>query len=205
MTKVKLKRIEEYNKSPKQCARCAKIIEYERRADAHCSLKCGRRSARAIAHAKAIAQNGGYASGRKRAVTDEDFALNQHLSGYKTSAKNRGLCFDLTRDQFKVLVESDCWFCGASPAPTWKHSKLKAPPRFNGVDRLDNEKGYTVGNSVSCCGPCNRAKHTMGLQEFIDRAVRITKRHGTNSPAQCFLRTAKGGVVAESDDALGAK
>ncbi len=36
----------------------------------------------------------------------------------------------------------------------------------NGVDRLDNAKGYTLENSVPCCKHCNIAKRSMTVDEF---------------------------------------
>lgn len=180
VTKAKADRITKYGAAPKRCQRCDKCIPYERRADTYCCVKCARNSDEAKAHARSIAVAGGLASGRKRQVADEDYAINMRLSSYKSAAKRRGFSFELTRDEFIFLISSPCWFCGSDPAPTWRHPKLQAAPHFNGVDRLVNKEGYTAANSVSCCGPCNRAKHTQGLQEFIDRAVRIAKRHGTD-------------------------
>lgn len=40
--------------------------------------------------------------------------------------------------------------------------------KYNGLDRLDNSKGYTEENCVPCCAICNRAKNSMGYNEFIE-------------------------------------
>jgi hypothetical protein len=44
------------------------------------------------------------------------------------------------------------------------------PPRggFNGIDRVDNSKGYILGNCVPCCSWCNRAKADGTLAKFMD-------------------------------------
>ena len=39
--------------------------------------------------------------------------------------------------------------------------------KCNGVDRVDNTKGYSVDNSVPCCKFCNTAKHTMSEGDFF--------------------------------------
>ena len=37
---------------------------------------------------------------------------------------------------------------------------------YNGIDRIDNNKGYTIDNIVPCCAKCNYAKGKLTLQEF---------------------------------------
>jgi hypothetical protein len=37
---------------------------------------------------------------------------------------------------------------------------------YNGIDRINNEEGYTSNNTVSCCFTCNRMKGTMSSEEF---------------------------------------
>lgn len=175
----KAERIAAYEQSPSRCRRCAKPIPYERRTDAHCSVSCARRNERAIIQAQAIALAGGLANGKKRraAVTDEDFSINVRLSAYRGMARRRGCVFELSRDQFAALVRGACWYCGGSPLPTWRKASRPGCPPLNGIDRIDNSKGYTLENSVPCCGPCNRAKHTMNHEEFISMAKRIAARH----------------------------
>ena len=43
----------------------------------------------------------------------------------------------------------------------------------NGIDRIDNNLGYTVQNSISCCKKCNYAKHKMSYDEFIELVTNI--------------------------------
>jgi hypothetical protein len=38
---------------------------------------------------------------------------------------------------------------------------------YNGLDRVDNTKGYIISNIVSCCGQCNRAKGILSQEEFL--------------------------------------
>jgi hypothetical protein len=176
---ARLERIAEYEKHPARCKRCGKVIPYDRRADAHCSVSCARRNERAIEHAKSIAKLGGDANGRKRRalVTDSDFAINVRLSTYRGAARKRGFVFELSRDQFVKIILEDCWYCGRPPQTTWRKTKRESAPNLNGIDRVDNAKGYTVENSVPCCGPCNRAKHTLGCEEFVALAKLIAARH----------------------------
>lgn len=128
-------------------------------------------------HARRQARAAGLASGRARAVTDETFAISRLLAAYRDCARRRVMPFDLTRDEFEHIVRSDCWYCGGPPQPMWKHPRRKSAPRLNGVDRCDNNLGYHPANVVPCCGRCNKAKHTMRWDEFLQLARQIANRH----------------------------
>jgi hypothetical protein len=39
---------------------------------------------------------------------------------------------------------------------------------YNGLDRVNNSKGYTRTNVVPCCIICNNAKRTLSLSEFLE-------------------------------------
>lgn len=48
--------------------------------------------------------------------------------------------------------------------------------RYNGIDRTDNDKGYTTDNCVSCCGKCNSLKGTLSQGEFRQLVTSIYER-----------------------------
>ena len=56
---------------------------------------------------------------------------------------------------------------------------------YNGVDRVDNDKGYIRDNIVSCCSDCNRSKGVLSKKDFITLARKITdhqeQREGNTS------------------------
>lgn len=89
------------------------------------------------------------------------------FNDYKASAKNRGYSFRLSKKQFLSLVSANCSYCNANPSPRYEKQvahKLLA----NGIDRIDNGKGYVLTNCVTCCFDCNRAKGNMSKKEFLD-------------------------------------
>lgn len=45
-----------------------------------------------------------------------------------------------------------------------------------GIDRLDNNKGYSPNNVVTCCFQCNRAKNNKDAKDFINWAIKIAQR-----------------------------
>ena len=103
---------------------------------------------------------------------------SQMESLYRTiagKAKSRGLDFDIDLAAFGVLVTSCCHYCGDPPSNTFSKSRVNPPMLYNGLDRVDNNKGYCVGNVVPCCAHCNRAKNNSTLIEFYDQ---VSKIHG---------------------------
>lgn len=83
----------------------------------------------------------------------------------RTCAAGRGHSFDLTRDKFDELVQMPCHYCYGPPDPT------------NGLDRVDNDLGYTESNVVPCCKICNRAKRDMPIEDFVAWLGRVADAH----------------------------
>ena len=73
---------------------------------------------------------------------------------YKHRAATKGHSFELTLEQFLLLLNQSCHYCNA------------APP--GGIDRKDNFQGYTLTNSLPCCKRCNLAKNDMDYEEFLN-------------------------------------
>ena len=71
------------------------------------------------------------------------------------------------------LTSSTCFFCEIGPYQFSDHRKTNGTYFYNGIDRLDNSKGYTIENSVTCCGRCNSAKNDMSLLEFKELVSKI--------------------------------
>ena len=86
---------------------------------------------------------------------------------YKASAKRHNVSFELIEKQFKELTQLDCYYCDSSPKQGY------GKYIHNGLDRVDNNKGYTIDNVVPCCKQCNHAKTNLTLQEFRDWVKRI--------------------------------
>ena len=95
---------------------------------------------------------------------------NKIIAKYIDGAKRRNLEWHLEHSQLMTLFKSDCNYCGNKPAQIY-HGFV-----FNGIDRIDNTKGYLSNNVVSCCGICNQGKSDMSLDQFYDWINRIHKR-----------------------------
>ena len=91
---------------------------------------------------------------------------NQSISGkyreYKFSAKRRDIVFDLTKDDFKTFWQKPCFYCNSTIETI-------------GIDRKNNNIGYTLDNCLSCCKMCNVGKHTSTYEEFIEHCKKVAR------------------------------
>ena len=101
---------------------------------------------------------------------------------YKKGAQERGIAFDLTKDELRALIAQDCHYCG-TPAPVRPtHPNLSGDFNWNGIDRQDSAGVYNAENCVPCCGICNRAKMDMPLIQFLDWAKRLGEHQSRSRP-----------------------
>ena len=102
------------------------------------------------------------------------------LHRYKVGAKARNLPFELSREQTINLCSSNCYYCGIQPCQLLPENRVKNGNFLhNGIDRIDNDKGYTEENCVPCCHICNMAKRNLTLEEFnqwIERLIKFRTR-----------------------------
>lgn len=100
---------------------------------------------------------------------------NHLYRSYKRNAKLRNHEFNLTQDEFELIIFQDCYYCGAKPKEMSLksmegHGNMKQPPLlYNGIDRIDSDGGYTKENCVPCCQFCNYMKHTLSQKNFLER------------------------------------
>lgn len=102
-------------------------------------------------------------------------ALNSKYLSYKHAAKSRNYKFELTKNELFDLVTKNCFYCGSTPEIDYKSHKNSTPLKSNGIDRLDNSLGYSVGNCVPCYFVCNRAKGTLTIPEFKEWMTKLLK------------------------------
>lgn len=78
---------------------------------------------------------------------------------YRDNAKRRAIEFNLTKKEFISFVIKNCSYCGSKESI--------------GVDRIDNEIGYTIENSTSCCTMCNFMKKNFPVEMFLEQCRKI--------------------------------
>lgn len=101
---------------------------------------------------------------------------------YLRNAKDRNYIWNLSEEEFLILIKTSCYYCGAEPfnyvKRRYKTETEKGLP-FNGVDRLDNTVGYVTDNCVPCCKICNAAKSNLTLDEFKAWATKLSSHLAT--------------------------
>ena len=108
-----------------------------------------------------------------RRLSEGIAARNVVIRGHKTNAKIRNLEQALTDEQIIAIHKENCHYCGVPPSTTRFHPNCTGSYTHNGIDRVDNNKGYTIDNVVSCCKICNYAKREMSYDEFINWLKRV--------------------------------
>lgn len=95
--------------------------------------------------------------------------IGYQYKAYSNSAKQRNLEFSLTLDDVENLLFQKCSYCNVDPYATHVRFFIDGSTEtisWNGVDRVDSNRGYVKDNCVSCCKICNAAKSDLTLSEF---------------------------------------
>jgi hypothetical protein len=106
-------------------------------------------------------------------------AIRVVLRTYINNAYKRNINWKLTDNEALILLQSNCFYCGCAP-----NTKIYKPTRsirlkhtefsyYNGIDRLQNNEGYTSINAVPCCEMCNKLKGNRSIEEFIMKTREI--------------------------------
>ena len=105
-------------------------------------------------------------AGKLNRLPEGEAAFNAMARRTKHQARTRGLEWNLTDKQVRRLTKQPCHYCGTKPSQVYSGKNLNGTYIYNGLDRTDNTKGYTIDNVVPCCGTCNHAKSVMTIKEF---------------------------------------
>lgn len=93
-------------------------------------------------------------------------SFNKIYRAYLYGAKKRSLEFFLSQDEFKYLINQDCYYCGVKPNQIAKNKNSFGEYTYNGIDRINSNLGYMTTNCVPCCGRCNEAKMSETQSDF---------------------------------------
>lgn len=109
--------------------------------------------------------------------------LNLLYNSYKKSAEKRNIYFDITKEDFEFFTNKNCFYCDRSKSNVKKYGRNKF--YYNGIDRVDNNHGYSIANIVACCYMCNRAKSVVDYDDFykwIEKTYLNLKDKGIYEP-----------------------
>lgn len=139
-----------------------------------CRCDCGREVKYLASEVKSYRRNCGCNTSKNfKKLKFGQYAANRIISSYKAKAKLKNLAFNLTEEECILFFKSNCYYCGSKPSNC---SKSKTGNfEYNGIDRVNNDKGYTQDNCVSCCNMCNKAKRHLKQFDFLDWIDKVHK------------------------------
>lgn len=113
-----------------------------------------------------------------RTLGNGESAFNSLLHVYKRNAETRSLEWAIDKDLFRKLIKEPCYYCGQEPSAIMKAggSKHNGDCIYNGLDRIDNFRGYMPENVRPCCKQCNIAKGVLSEAEFYEWISRVAAR-----------------------------
>ena len=99
-----------------------------------------------------------------------------------SSAKKRELKMELTERDVRSIIFKNCVYCGEKPSNFGAKEQRefgKGMSPFNGVDRIDSQRGYVIGNVVACCSQCNTMKLDLTVEQFKEKVAKIHTKINT--------------------------
>jgi len=95
----------------------------------------------------------------------------RRFASTKWQSSKRGLEFSISLEEFIFEIEKPCVYCNNLLGEKSTYA--------SGLDRKDNNKGYTVDNICSCCWVCNSIKgeHLSfeEMKEVVDLILKMRK------------------------------
>lgn len=85
----------------------------------------------------------------------------------RKKALSRGLAWELDEEEFRLLRQEPCWYCGG-PLPT----------SSTGLDRFNEFEGYRLDNVAPCCWYCNTRRASWTPTFFRSLFVAYRARYG---------------------------
>ncbi len=104
---------------------------------------------------------------KSRTMPVELAAAKSIYGTYMVGASKRNLDFTLSLEDFTALIRKNCDYCGRPPSNA--HRKRVYLPSFlySGLDRVNNNLGYSTDNCLPCCKSCNWSKGKKTHTEFL--------------------------------------
>ncbi len=124
------------------------------------------KSKRPYEYGSVTAKNG---SSSKRAKLSGDPSKYIHRRWYQiqANAEKHQREFTLSEQEVGALLSSSCAYCN-----------FKGEPQDVQIDRIDNDKGYCLANVAATCKPCNMAKGSLLLEDFLARCICVSYFRG---------------------------
>ena len=124
-----------------------------------------------------------YKKHKNQKYSPQEASYRAKAANYIAQAKKRNIEITLTYAEIISLLKENCYYCNKPPLNPYnarsrnrinKKNKIQYSVNnaeeyeilYNGIDRVNNDQGYILGNVVSCCTQCNTAKLSSSLDDF---------------------------------------
>lgn len=112
----------------------------------------------------------------KETIEKSGQTLDRRYNRLLTIAKSRNMIIEMTKDQYEKLYHLPCFYCNNEIGEVVKFS--------TGLDRINNEEGYTFENSLPCCKICNKSRNNNlsvdGMKAAIQAIIKFRKENNGN-------------------------
>lgn len=138
-----------------------------------CSCECGGEK---IAWGGSLYQGSLKSCGCIRYRSEEEICMTVLVNQYERRAKKLNKPFFLKKEEILRLLKSPCYYCGDEHSNNFRRQTKLGNVRsmkYNGIDRVDNKKGYILENCVACCKKCNLMKSEMSVNDWINHIRNI--------------------------------
>jgi len=98
-------------------------------------------------------------------------------------ADQRNLVWEIPFDWWRQATQQPCHYCNSPPSNFFRARGRNGDFSYNGLDRVDNNVGYTIENVVPCCKRCNQAKSDQSVVDFL-AWIRRVYEHTTGKSVQ---------------------
>lgn len=95
-----------------------------------------------------------------------------YYNQYLRNAKHRKIPMELSSEESRAIASQDCIYCGEPPEAR-PVQRGRDSINASGMDRIDNNIGYTVSNTVPCCTWCNQSKKHYSAEYFIAKCKAV--------------------------------
>jgi hypothetical protein len=115
-----------------------------------------------------------------------------YYSDYKENCINktrRDIEFSIEKDEFNRIKTGPCYLCGVK----------NTDDHYNGIDRIDNSKGYTLANCRACCGHCNILKGPIPIGIVKYYVAKIATNTNLGKYIRTIEQTDEDSPLTESD------
>lgn len=108
---------------------------------------------------------------RREQLPEVEFYTPIYKQYKRDAIKRSNRTFELSKEEATKLFTSSCHYCNANPSNSIKIGERIIT--YQGIDRMEQDKGYISSNVVPCCKTCNYAKNVLNYNEFLQHINKI--------------------------------